>query len=128
MGWIVAADRLAGAAVDPGLLLIVLAARDGPRSETERCCRGAMRVAGRARCSERCTRPITSPAALDGAPMPIGELDDATSAARTGGSAPHPEENLASPHGMAAISARLRAPDGCPWTGARITAASGRTS
>ena len=24
-------------------------------------------------------------------------------------------ENLASPHGMAAISARLRAPDGCPW-------------
>jgi tetrapyrrole methylase family protein/MazG family protein len=26
-----------------------------------------------------------------------------------------PVENLASPHGMAAISARLRAPDGCPW-------------
>ncbi len=26
-----------------------------------------------------------------------------------------PEDNLASPHGMAAISARLRAPDGCPW-------------
>jgi len=26
-----------------------------------------------------------------------------------------PTENLASPHGMAAISARLRAPDGCPW-------------
>ncbi len=25
------------------------------------------------------------------------------------------EENVASPHGMAAISARLRAPDGCPW-------------
>lgn len=24
-------------------------------------------------------------------------------------------DNLASPHGMAAISARLRAPDGCPW-------------
>jgi tetrapyrrole methylase family protein/MazG family protein len=24
-------------------------------------------------------------------------------------------ENLGSPHGMAAISARLRAPDGCPW-------------
>ena len=26
-----------------------------------------------------------------------------------------PLDNLASPHGMAAISARLRAPDGCPW-------------
>ncbi len=26
-----------------------------------------------------------------------------------------PVRNLASPHGMAAISARLRAPDGCPW-------------
>ncbi len=26
-----------------------------------------------------------------------------------------PVDNLASPHGMAAISARLRAPDGCPW-------------
>jgi tetrapyrrole methylase family protein/MazG family protein len=26
-----------------------------------------------------------------------------------------PIDNLASPHGMAAISARLRAPDGCPW-------------
>ena len=26
-----------------------------------------------------------------------------------------PVENLGSPHGMAAISARLRAPDGCPW-------------
>jgi tetrapyrrole methylase family protein/MazG family protein len=24
-------------------------------------------------------------------------------------------DNVASPHGMAAISARLRAPDGCPW-------------
>jgi tetrapyrrole methylase family protein/MazG family protein len=27
----------------------------------------------------------------------------------------HPIDNLGSPHGMAAISARLRAPDGCPW-------------
>jgi len=26
-----------------------------------------------------------------------------------------PQDNLASPHGMAAISARLRADDGCPW-------------
>jgi tetrapyrrole methylase family protein/MazG family protein len=26
-----------------------------------------------------------------------------------------PIDNLASPHGIAAISARLRAPDGCPW-------------
>ncbi len=26
-----------------------------------------------------------------------------------------PVDNIGSPHGMAAISARLRAPDGCPW-------------
>jgi tetrapyrrole methylase family protein/MazG family protein len=55
-------------------------------------------------------------------PLPSGdaralsEIDDA----RLAGSAwlvpPLPAlDNLASPHGMAAISARLRAPDGCPW-------------
>ena len=39
-----------------------------------------------------------------------------TSPPATGWSRPLPPlDNLASPHGMAAISARLRAPDGCPW-------------
>ena len=52
----------------------------------------------------------------DGAPRDLSSLADAELAdgdwlvpALT------PLDNLASPHGMAAISARLRAPDGCPW-------------
>ena len=54
---------------------------------------------------------------LDGAAdSTVGEVDDATLA--TG---PHvlppldPESNVASPHGLPWIVARLRAPDGCPW-------------
>ncbi|MGH2418021.1 MAG: nucleoside triphosphate pyrophosphohydrolase, partial [Candidatus Limnocylindria bacterium] len=46
----------------------------------------------------------------------LGELDDAALAATAWLVPPlDPVENLASPHGMAAISSRLRAPDGCPW-------------
>jgi tetrapyrrole methylase family protein/MazG family protein len=46
----------------------------------------------------------------------LDELDDATLAASDWLVPPlDPVDNLASPHGMAAISARLRAPDGCPW-------------
>ena len=46
-------------------------------------------------------------------------LDDLTDQELAGGDwfvpALSPLDNLASPHGMAAISARLRATDGCPW-------------
>lgn len=46
----------------------------------------------------------------------LEDLDDAALAAASWlVPALDPVENLASPHGMAAISARLRAPDGCPW-------------
>jgi tetrapyrrole methylase family protein / MazG family protein len=46
----------------------------------------------------------------------LDELDDATLVASDWLVPPlDPVDNLASPHGMAAISARLRAPDGCPW-------------
>ena len=55
-------------------------------------------------------------------PLPNGEprrLDGLTHAELAAGDwlvpALAPLDNLASPHGMAAISARLRAPDGCPW-------------
>jgi tetrapyrrole methylase family protein / MazG family protein len=52
----------------------------------------------------------------DGAPLALDELDDAALAAADWLVPPlDPTENLGSPHGMAAISARLRAPDGCPW-------------
>ena len=55
--------------------------------------------------------------ALDGsASTTVGELTDALLAAR-----PHvvpalePIDNIASPHGLPWLVARLRAPDGCPW-------------
>ena len=52
----------------------------------------------------------------DGEAVPVEMLDDATLAVGDWLVPPlAPEENLASPHGMAAISARLRAPDGCAW-------------
>lgn len=46
----------------------------------------------------------------------LDSLDDASLSASDWLVPPlDPVDNLASPHGMAAISARLRAPDGCPW-------------
>ncbi|HET9416277.1 MAG TPA: nucleoside triphosphate pyrophosphohydrolase, partial [Candidatus Limnocylindria bacterium] len=52
----------------------------------------------------------------DGAATQVGELDDQALAAADWLIPPLAAvDNLASPHGMAAISARLRAPDGCPW-------------
>ena len=63
------------------------------------------------------TRPRTQLLRLpDGGERPLEDLDDAALAADDWlVPALDPIDNLASPHGMAAISARLRAPDGCPW-------------
>jgi tetrapyrrole methylase family protein / MazG family protein len=114
---IVAADRLAGAAVDPGLPLIVLATRDGHGRGTEASLpgrharRGPSAVLGALYPPHHQARPLP-----DGEAVSIGELDDARLGRGDWVLLPlAPEENLASPHGMAAISARLRAPDGCPW-------------
>src|SRR5207247_5859337 len=53
---------------------------------------------------------------LDGSETPVEALTDAALAADDWYVPPlQAVENLGSPHGMAAISARLRAPDGCPW-------------
>jgi tetrapyrrole methylase family protein/MazG family protein len=52
----------------------------------------------------------------DGADRALEDIDDASLLASDWLVPPLAvEDNLASPHGMAAISARLRAPDGCPW-------------
>jgi tetrapyrrole methylase family protein/MazG family protein len=52
----------------------------------------------------------------EGAPRPLDTLSDGElRGADWLVPALAPLDNLASPHGMAAISARLRAPDGCPW-------------
>ncbi len=110
---LVAADRLAAIPFDPSLPLLVLPSRG----------KAAAAVPGRhARRS-----PLGVLRALypdnhrlcrvgDGADVGLDVLDDASLAA--GGWLVPPLEitdNLASPYGLAAISARLRAPDGCPW-------------
>ena len=113
----VSADRLAATPFDPSLPLIVLAA---PPAGTRG---GASALPGR--------HARSGPAAVLGAlyphghpiqPLPDGDpstVDAVTDGALLTGNwlvpALAPEDNLASPHGMAAISARLRAPDGCPW-------------
>lgn len=112
---VVAADRLATVAFDPSLPLLILPARPGVQV--------AASLPGRhARSTPHAVLAALYPAAHrlrelpDGGDRALDQTDDASLA----GSAwlvpaLAPTDNLASPHGMAAISARLRAPDGCPW-------------
>ncbi len=111
---IVAVDRLIGVAFDPSLPLLLLPAR-GDREATP--------LPGRhARSTPHAVLAALYPAAhplrllADGTQLRLDAVDDA---ALAGGAWLVPPlaatDNLASPHGMAAISARLRAPDGCPW-------------
>ena len=113
---LIAGARLAGAAVDPSLPLVLL--RDGADGGAE-----ATTLSGRhARSGPRAVLAALYPPdhsiirLADGDLVGLESLDEAelTSADWL---VPQldPMENLASPHGIAAISARLRAPDGCPW-------------
>ena len=112
---VVGIGRLGAVAVDPSLPLLLLAgdiagepapslpgrhARHGPRAALAALYpprHGLRRLA-------------------DGGEVVLETLDEASLAA-TDWLVPalDPIDNLASPHGIAAISARLRAPDGCPW-------------
>jgi tetrapyrrole methylase family protein / MazG family protein len=111
---VVSVDRLATVAFDPSLPLVLLAARGASPSGVlpgRHARSGPLAVLGALypHDHELLQLPDRSAHRLD-------DLDDAVLAA---GSwlvpALDPVANLASPHGMAAISARLRAPDGCPW-------------
>ncbi len=111
---IVAAHRLTAIAFDPSLPLLVMASDSGAAGAT---------LAGRhARSGAHEVLVALYPASHEVRRLPEGtthrldELDDAQLGARSWFiQALDPFENLASPHGMAAISARLRAPNGCPW-------------
>jgi tetrapyrrole methylase family protein / MazG family protein len=112
---VVAAGRLAAVAFDPSLPLILLAGAAGrpptPSLPGRHARRGPRDVLA-------ALYPLDHPLErLPGRePHRLGDLDDdALGAAAWLVPALDPVENLASPHGMAAISARLRAPDGCPW-------------
>ena len=117
----VAADRLAASPVDPGLPLIILAAEAA--SEAAVSLAAAPALPGRhARRGPAAVLASLYPPAHPVRPLPTGEavaIVDLTDARLAGGDWLVPAlalaDNLASPHGMAAISARLRAPDGCPW-------------
>ena len=112
---IVSLDRLASVPFDPALPLVILAAA-GSRSP-------ASTLPGRhARTTALDVLVSLYPHGHPLRPLPAGELrpiDQLSEGelAATNWLVPPlpPLDNLASPHGMAAISARLRAPEGCPW-------------
>jgi tetrapyrrole methylase family protein / MazG family protein len=111
---VVAADRLAAVAFDPSMPLLILAST-GSETAGRLPGRHARRSAGdvlRALYPDgHAVRPLP-----EGAERRIGEVrDDELASADWLIAALDPVDNLASPHGMAAISARLRARDGCPW-------------
>ncbi len=106
--------RLGAVAVDPSMPLLILGEPlDDPSAN----------LPGRhARSGPRAVLAALYPPAHevrrldDGTHVPLEQLDTAMLAASDWlVPALDPIDNLASPHGIAAISARLRAPDGCPW-------------
>jgi tetrapyrrole methylase family protein / MazG family protein len=110
---VVSAGALAAVPFDPAIPLLVLHGGEPARAT----------AAGRhARQGPVAVLRALYPAAHVAIRLPGGDersiatLDDETLAGSDWVIAPlDPVDNLASPHGMAAISARLRAPDGCPW-------------
>ena len=110
---VAAPSRLAAVAFDPSLPLLILRGEgsDGPVLPGRHARRSATDVLAALYPDAHGARRLS-----DGTELTITALDEAALAADDWLVPPiAPEENLASPHGMAAISARLRAPDGCPW-------------
>ena len=112
---VVAAPRLASIPFDPSLPLLVLSDASPPSP-------GGSLPGRHARSTPTDVLRALYPDAHeverlpDRSPVRIDALDSETLAASDWLIPPlAPVDNLASPHGMAAISARLRAPDGCPW-------------
>ena len=112
---VVAADRLPAVPFDPALPVLVLRAAEGSEPGSTLPGRHARRgPIGVLRALYPDAHPLRR--LSDGTEHRLADLDDRALAAGDW-LVPRldPVDNLASPHGMAAISARLRAPDGCPW-------------
>ena len=112
---LVSGRRLASIAFDPSLPLVLLAepiAADEPAVLPGRHARtGAREVLLSLYPGDHPLQPLP-----EGTPALLESLSDQDlSGADWLVPALNAIDNLASPHGMAAISARLRAPDGCPW-------------
>ena len=112
---IVAVDRLASVPFDPALPLVILAAagdrEPAPTLPGRHARSTALAVLVSLYPHGHLLRQLPA-----GEPRPIEFLSEEELVAADWLVPPLPPvDNLASPHGMAAISARLRAPDGCPW-------------
>jgi tetrapyrrole methylase family protein/MazG family protein len=111
---VVAAPRLASVAFDPSLPLILLAAVPAPAVPAlpgRHARHGAREVLLALYPRDHVVQGLPA-----GPARTVESLsDDELAAMDWLVPALAPLDNLASPHGMAAISARLRAPDGCPW-------------
>jgi tetrapyrrole methylase family protein/MazG family protein len=113
---VVAGSRLASVAFDPSLPVILLAAPSEAEAPSEvlpgrHAHHGAHDVLIALYPPGHRLRPLP-----DGEARPIESISDEELAAADWLVPALPLlENLASPHGMAAISARLRDTDGCPW-------------
>ena len=109
---IVAVARLASVAFDPSLPLLLLAGGTAAGTLPGRHARsGPREVLGALYPPDHVLQRLP-----DGAAQRLADVEDEALSASSWLVPPLALiENLASPHGMAAISARLRAPDGCPW-------------
>ncbi len=109
----VAATRLPSVAFDPSLPLLVLrgGAEPGDTLPGRHARRGPRAVLAALYPPGHVLRRLS-----DDEPLALEAVDEAALIDDDWLVPPlDPIDNLASPHGMAAISARLRAPDGCPW-------------
>ncbi len=112
---LVAAHRLPAVAFDPSLPLVVLpggaAAEEADVLPGRHARRGPRAVLGALYPADHELLELPGRVARS-----LADVDEASLAAGAWlVPALDPTDNLASPHGMAAISSRLRAPDGCPW-------------
>jgi tetrapyrrole methylase family protein/MazG family protein len=113
---LVAGRRLASIPFDPSLPLLLIAAPPSPEMAS------SVLPGRHARVGARDVLAALYPPGHLLQPLPDGPqrsieslTDDELAAGDWLVPAVSPLDNLASPHGMAAISARLRAEDGCPW-------------
>lgn len=114
---VVAGSRLGGIAFDPSLPLVLLGDASGSRPEATATLPGRHARHGPLAILSSLYPPAHELVRLRD--RSLRRLEGVAEADLVGDDwlvpALGPEENLASPHGMAAISARLRAADGCPW-------------
>ncbi len=112
---LVSARRLASVAFDPSMPLVILrsdaAAEPAPPLPGRHARKGARAILGALYPRQHPLRDLAT-----GESVSVDELGNAQLLAADWLVPPLAAvDNLASPHGMAAISARLRGPDGCPW-------------